>query len=353
MSSKKTNNDKDKSTDSKGTKSASTSSKGAKSGSTGSKGAKSGSTGSKVAKSGSTDNKGSKPAPADKKGLKYKIRTGAISLACIVAAIAIFLVQQQTQLQAPIPDGEIFVHFIDVGQGDSILIQSADHAVLIDAGTTASTQSIINHLEYVGIDTIDVVVATHPHADHIGGMPGVIDRFDVREVWMPDRYHTTATFERFLDAIERNGLSYTPISAGDRLSAGAIQMTAVAPNSSGHSSLNDYSISLHMQFGQTSFLFTGDMESVSEREVLEAGWNIQSNVLEVSHHGSRTSTTEAFLDAVNPEIAVISVGAGNQFGHPHTEVLERLNARNVQVLRTDELGTIILVTNGETIYRYN
>ncbi|MCL2398250.1 MAG: MBL fold metallo-hydrolase [Defluviitaleaceae bacterium] len=288
-----------------------------------------------------------------KKKPNATIRNGILSLLCVVVAIVFFMWQQSTQESVPIPEGEISIHFIDVGQGDSILIQSADHAVLIDAGPSSAAQNIINHLEYVGVSTIDFVVATHPHADHIGSMPGILDRFDVREVWMPDRYHTTATFDRFLDAIERNGLQYTAVMAGDILSAGDIQMTVVAPNSSGHGGLNDYSISLHMQFGQTSFLFTGDMEAISEVEVLEAGWNIQSTVLEVSHHGSRTSTTEAFLDAVNPEIAVISVGAGNRYNHPHREVMDRLYERGIQVLRTDELGTIILVTNGETVYRYN
>lgn len=268
----------------------------------------------------------------------------------IVVGFIVWLNYQDTAVT--VPQGEIWVHFIDVGQGDSILVQSADNAVLIDAGPTAAGQVIINYLVGLGIETLDYVVATHPHLDHIGGMPMVLDRFEVREMWMPDVAHDTDAFERLLDTIERNNLEITTIQAGANLSAGIIQMNAVAPVRSGYGNLNDYSIVLRMQHGQTSFLFTGDAETISENEMVASGVNLRSTVLNAGHHGSRTSSTDAFLDAVDPYFAVISAGADNQFNHPHPEVLERFYQRGIDVFRTDEMGTIVFFTDGVDIYFY-
>ena len=250
-------------------------------------------------------------------------------------------------------EGEIWVHFIDVGQGDSILVRTADNAVLIDSGPRYAESKIIEYLQSLGITTLDVVVGTHPHADHIGSKQGILNTFEVLEVWMPDVTHTTRTFERFIDAIDQNNIEVSLTTAGDRLQAGQIQMTAVAPGSSGHNNLNDYSIVLHMQFGQTAFLFTADAELFTENEILDSGVNIRSDVMLVGHHGSRSSSSDAFLDAIRPSIGVISVGADNRYGHPHQVVVDRLNDRNMEILRTDEMGTVVLVTDGTTVRRYN
>ena len=282
-----------------------------------------------------------------------RLQRRVIFVLFIVVSFFVFHYHNQQQYDIiPLSENEIRVHFIDVGQGDAILVQSIDHAVLIDAGPTAAGANVVAHIAHFGVDTLDYVVATHPHADHIGGLPAVLDRFEVRELWAPDVVHTTNTFERFLDAVERNGLEITPISAGATLSAGIIQMLAVAPNSSGHSNLNDYSIVLHMRHGETSFLFTGDAETFSENEMLAADWDLQSNVLNVGHHGSRTSSTDRFLDAVQPEAAVIQLAADNRYGHPHREVLDRFDERDILVLRTDELGSIIMTTDGVEIFIY-
>ena len=277
-----------------------------------------------------------------------------VTIICLILVFGTFIIaQMRHEPTAPPPaEGEIRIHFIDVGQGDSILVQSTEHAVLIDAGPTVIGPGLASYLEQMGITVLNYVVATHPHADHIGGMPDILDRIRIMELWMPDTAHDTVTFERFLDAIERNNLEITTIQAGATLSAGPIQMTAVAPNSGGHENLNNYSIVLHMRHGQTSFLFTGDAEAISEREMIAAGWDLRADVLKVGHHGSRTSSTDEFLDAVDPFAAVIMLGADNQFGHPHQEVLDRFDERGIRIMRTDELGTIVLFTDGVEIYLY-
>jgi competence protein ComEC len=282
-------------------------------------------------------------------------RVNRIMFIAVFALLAFFLIYMQLNAPEDEPDEsmageEVLVHFIDVGQGDCTLIQSRDNAVLIDGGEYSARNVIIEYLESMGVTTLDYVVATHPDSDHIGSLAAVIDRFGVKNVWMPDVMHTTATFERLLDAIERKGLTFTPIKAGAHLDAGLIQMTAVAPNSDSYKDTNEYSIVLRMVYGRTVFLFTGDAETASENEILAEGWEISADVIKVGHHGSRSSSSEPFLDAVGPRIAVISCKTGNSYGHPHAEVLERYAARNVAVYRTDELGTVVLTTDGEQIY---
>ena len=278
-----------------------------------------------------------------------------ILIAVLVLAVG-FALNHFGMLDNVIPapaEGYVWVHFIDVGQGDAILVRTADNAVLIDSGPRSAESSIIEYLQSLGITTLDVVVGTHPHADHIGSKQGILNTFEVLEVWMPDVTHTTATFERFIDAIYQNDIEVNLTTAGDRLQAGQIQMTAIAPGTGGHGNLNDYSIVLHMQFGQTAFLFTADAELYTENKILAAGTNIRSDVMLVGHHGSRSSSSDAFLDAIRPSIGVVSVGAGNRYGHPHQVVTDRLDERNIEILRTDLLGTVVLVTDGTTVRRYN
>jgi len=245
-------------------------------------------------------------------------------------------------------DNEIIVAFLDVGQGDSILIWSRDNAVLIDGGEFARRDTVLRFLREAGITRLCYVIATHPHSDHIGGLVAVLSRLEVGQVLMPDVVHTTETFENFLAVIENNRISVTIPEPGQRYTAGIIDFTVLAPFL-GHRNLNDASIVLRLQHGDTSFLFAGDMEAAGERMLLASGHNLYSDVLKVGHHGSRTSTTEAFLDAVAPVAAVIQVGENNRFGHPHSDVLERLYERGIAVYRTDLIGPVIMATNGERV----
>jgi len=282
-----------------------------------------------------------------------RLRKLSLMLCFIAVVVITFQYIRQQQFDIP-PEGEIRVHFIDVGQGDSILVQSRQHNILIDAGLPAAGSIVVAYLERLGISSLDYIVATHPHSDHIGGMPAVLARFSVSNFWMPDVIHETAAFERLLEALERNHIYITTVEAGARINAGIINMIVVSPlEGLMHANSNDYSIVLHMSHSSTSFLFTGDAEAPAEMQMLASGHSIRANVLNIGHHGSRTSTTEAFLDAVNPQIAVISLGANNQFGHPHRYVIERLTERGIKILRTDELGTIVISTDGANLFLYS
>lgn len=245
---------------------------------------------------------------------------------------------------------EISVHFIDVGQADAILIQSANNAVLIDGGDNRTRDQLIRYLRSANVRTLDYVVATHPHADHIGGLPAVIRALPVRNVIMPNVIHTTRTFENLIEAIEQRNLMITVPSVGDTLRAGVIQLVVLAPDRE-YRDLNNMSVVLRMIHGNTSFLFTGDAERESEAAMVAGNLTLQSNVLKVGHHGSRTSTTARFLDAVRPSIAVIMCGEGNRYNHPHDEIINRLNQprRNITTLRTDRNGTIVITTDGANI----
>ena len=279
----------------------------------------------------------------DRRGQAFAL-TMALVLAFALAYVFIFV--------GPSPlmpgDNEIIVAFLDVGQGDSILIRSRDNAVLIDGGDTNQGPAVLEYLRQAGISRLDYVIATHPHSDHIGGLIPVMNRVEVGRVLMPDVVHTTATFENFLGVIENNQIPVTAPMAGDNFRAGIIDFTVLAPGA-GFANLNDASIVIRLDHGETSFIFTGDAEVGSERSMLASGLDLHADVIKIGHHGSRTSSSGAFLDGVQPAVAVISVGRGNRFGHPHPEVLERLVYRGIAILRTDELGTIVLATDGENI----
>lgn len=239
------------------------------------------------------------------------------------------------------------VHFIDVGQGDAIFIASHDKRMLIDAGTNASGAMLVEYLEDQGVEYLDYVIGTHPHADHIGGMDDIINAFEIGTVIMPEAAANTRTFEEVLDAIERKDLRITKPSVGNRydLSEDAA-FTVIAPGGSDEANLNNHSVGVRLTCGDKAFIFCGDAEKQSERQIISLGRTLSADVLKVSHHGSNTSSTQEFLDAVNPAAAVICVGAGNTYGHPSDEVLDRLKAMGVQIYRTDRHGTIIFETDG-------
>lgn len=251
--------------------------------------------------------------------------------------------------------GTLEVYFFDVGQGDSELIRlPGGENILIDAGTSSTEDELVGELRSLGAETLDLVVATHPHADHIGGMAAVIDAFDVRQVVMPrvseSDTPTTKTYENLLQSIADKGLTITPAEPGDELlSSGGAVLTVLAPNGEDYGDLNNYSVVLRLTYGEDSFLFTGDAEEASEEEMLSLDWPLTATVLKCGHHGSETSTSPAFLDAVSPQYAVISCGVDNDYGHPDAVTLEKLEAAGVEVFRTDRQGTILASTDGSGV----
>lgn len=251
--------------------------------------------------------------------------------------------------------GTLEVYFFDVGQGDSELIRlPGGENILIDAGTSSTEDELVGELRSLGAETLDLVVATHPHADHIGGMAAVIDAFDVRQVVMPriseSDTPTTKTYENLLQSIADKGLTITPAEPGDELlSSGGAVLTVLAPNGEDYGDLNNYSVVLRLTYGEDSFLFTGDAEEASEEEMLSLDWPLTATVLKCGHHGSETSTSPAFLDAVSPQYAVISCGVDNDYGHPDAVTLEKLEAAGAEVFRTDRQGTILASTEGSGV----
>jgi competence protein ComEC len=243
------------------------------------------------------------------------------------------------------------VHFIDVGQADSILVHTpSGNNMLIDAGNNADADTVTSYLSRQKVKKLDVLVGTHPHEDHIGGMDVVIQKFQIGKVYMPKKTTNTRTFEDVLQAVKDKGLKITsPVSGSTIALDPAIKVEILAPNSASYKDLNNYSIVLKVTYGKTSFLFTGDAERESEKEMLAKGYNLKADVLKVGHHGSNSSTSAAFLKAVAPKYAVICVGKDNDYGHPKKEILDRLARARVKVYRTDLNGTIIAESDGEKV----
>lgn len=244
---------------------------------------------------------------------------------------------------------KIEVHYIDVGQGDSILIKQGNNSMLIDAGENHYGEAVVDYIRGNEIDTLDYVIGTHPHSDHIGGLDDVINSFNIGKIIMPKVTHTTKTFEDVIMAIKNKEMKITTPIVGDVYKLGDAKFTILGPNKDNYNNLNDYSVLIKLEYGNNHFVFTGDAEMEAETEVTENGLDIKADVLKVSHHGSNTSTTEIFLNKVDPDFAVITVGAENRYGHPDNEVLNRLEERNIKIYRSDDHGNILAIGDGKNI----
>lgn len=244
--------------------------------------------------------------------------------------------------------GTLTVTWLDVGQGDAAVIQCGGQTMLIDGGKPEKSSYIYAWLQQHGLSYLDVIVATHVDADHIGGLSGALNYASVGTAYCPVTTGTTETFQSFMKYLAQRGKQITVPTAGETFALGGAQVQILGPLHSAEDS-NDNSIVLKVNFGATSFLFTGDAERTEEQDLLNAGVNLQSTVLKVGHHGSDTSTSYPFLRAVAPQYAVISVGAGNSYGHPTEAVLSRLRDAGVTTFRTDLQGEITAVSDGQTV----
>ncbi len=240
------------------------------------------------------------------------------------------------------------VHFIDVGQGDATLIKNGDHTMLIDAGENNKGTTVQLYLKKQGVEKLDYLVLTHTDSDHIGGADVILEKFQVDMVFMGDYEKDTATYRDVIQALDYKGLTWSQPSVGEQYALGDATFTIIAPNDS-YNDPNNTSIGLLLEKGESSFVFTGDAEVESEEDIVSNGINIDADVFKSGHHGSKTSSGEALLDAITPEYAVISCGEGNSYGFPHARTLNNLRARGVQVFRTDEQGSIIATTDGEEL----
>lgn len=243
---------------------------------------------------------------------------------------------------------ELEVQFIDIGQGDSILLKSGDQTMLVDAGNNEYGEGLVTYLTNQGITKIDYLIGTHPDADHIGGLDIVINKLEIGKVYMPKKQNNTKTFEDVLRAISKKGLKITSPKVGASFELGSAKVTILGPITS-YEDNNNNSIVLKVTHGANSFLLMGDAELEAEEDMVAAGEDLSATVLKVGHHGSHSSTSQSLLKQVNPTYAVISCATGNSYGHPHKETMTYLNRANVTIYRTDTQQTITMVSNGKTI----
>ena len=250
---------------------------------------------------------------------------------------------------APVSGDEVQFHFIDVGQGDAALIRTAAGDILIDAGTNGSEDELKAYLDKMGVNVIEYAVFTHPHEDHIGGADMVLKNYDVKRVVLPNVTANSKTFSLMMEAIEAEKCEVIEAKPDKTFKVGELTCTMLAPISTSYTGLNNYSVVIRAEYGETSVLFTGDAELDSEDEMLERyrlTGKLDCDILKAGHHGSDTSSGQEFLNAVSPAYAVISVGEGNTYDHPKQVTLTKYESMNLPYWRTDKEGDIVFVSTG-------
>ncbi|HHY32744.1 MAG TPA: MBL fold metallo-hydrolase [Firmicutes bacterium] len=283
------------------------------------------------------------------RGSRGLVRCTLVVLALTVLAVEVPSLQARAAGIAGGP-ARLRVHFIDVGQGDAVLVEApSGKTMLIDGGPPESSDRLVEYLKVHGVSKLDVVVSTHPHADHIGGLIEVLREFKVGLVVDSGKVHTTATYERFLSLIDEKGIDFRLGRAGGDIDLGpGVEARILSPVEPLPENINDCSVVIRLRYGTTSFLFTGDAERDAEDAMLRRGVELGATVLKVAHHGSSTSSKPWFLEEVKPAVAVILVGAGNPFGHPHRVTLMNLAEHTDEIYRTDTHGDVLVVTDGTT-----
>ncbi len=304
---------------------------------------------------------------------KFRRGAGLGPVGGLVVLLIFFLLSSRFQLSGSAPEGvesvpmppaqgqegPLEVYYFDVGQGDSQLIRIPGEGgyfnMLIDTGEYAYADGLTSRLRDLGVERLDALVCSHPHTDHMGCMARIVQRFDIGGLYMPmlpeDKAPTTAAYEKLLDAASEKGISITPLHEGTALEspAGSAFQVLAPEVDADWDGANNFSAVVRLVYGETAFLFTGDAEEESEEMILDDGNLLSADVLKCGHHGSSSSTSDAFLRAVDPLYAVISCETGNRYGHPHRETVKKLDDAEIITYRTDKDGTILAESNGSTI----
>lgn len=280
---------------------------------------------------------------------KKKIISSIIGI--IVVLLAGYFGIDLTQDSKVPKDSELMISYMDVGQGDAAYIKVNGNDILIDAGPRSNSKELLEQLKAKNIDNFELVIATHPHEDHIGGMVDVFKEYEVKAFYSPKITHTTKTYENLVKAVKDEGLKTKELKGGMVIDLGeGAKFEVFTPQKSEYEELNDYSPIMKLSFGATSYLFTGDAEKLAEEEALaKYKTSLDSDVIKFGHHGSSSSSSNAFIEAVSPKYGIISCAKDNKYGHPHRETLDIIKKYNIKTFRTDTDGEIILTSDGKSI----
>lgn len=279
---------------------------------------------------------------------KLRKKNPTLFIVIIIAAVILIAVERfgdgnSTNISEPL-DG-LYVHFIDVGQGDCALVSCGGEYMLIDGSTVSAGDTIVSYLTDLGVQRLDYIVCTHAHADHCGGLDKAAEVFGADTVFVSPYPGSSKTYDIFLENLDSLGIDTTVPTLGESFSLGEATFKFIGPLED-YGDANSNSLVLRLEYGNTGFLFTGDMEQEAEKDLIESGAKLKSEVLKVGHHGSRTSSSYRFLYEVEPRIAVISCGEDNSYGHPHEEAMSRLSDADAAVYRTDTQGSIVIFSDG-------
>ena len=280
---------------------------------------------------------------------KKKIISSIIGI--IVVLLAGYFGIDLTQDSKVPKDSELMISYMDVGQGDAAYIKVNGNDILIDAGPRSNSKELLEQLKAKNIDDFELVIATHPHEDHIGGMVDVFKEYEVKAFYSPKITHTTKTYENLVKSVKDEGLKTKELKSGMVIDLGeGAKFEVFTPQKSEYEELNDYSPIMKLSFGDTSYLFTGDAEKLAEEEALaKYKTSLDSDVIKFGHHGSSSSSSNAFIEAVSPKYGIISCAKDNKYGHPHRETLDIIKKYNIKTFRTDTDGEIILTSDGKSI----
>ena len=276
---------------------------------------------------------------------KFKNSIFSIIIIIILSVFSGLFINENNSIDI---NDDLEIHFIDVGQGDSTLLVSKGEAILIDGGERFASSKVVSYIENLGITEIKYIIATHPHSDHISGLIGVMNKFKVNNIIKNEENISTGIYDSFLKKSNEKNIKEIIPKHGDEFIFGEAQFKIIGPTAYNFDT-NNNSLAIRVTHGENSVLFTGDGEKLEESTLMYTGMNIQSNILHVGHHGSRNASSTEFLNEVNPDYGIISVGKDNIYGHPHREALDRFKKQNIKILRTDILGDILMISDGKDV----